>query len=154
MAREMKKRVSPFGLENSDAIDENERILAAGRQQRKENREKVKASGEKADNTAPAPSSINADAPASSTRNTDTPAPSVTNVESLAPSASVSAPSVSAPVAQTPSTAQTSAKATSGIVVDVPIDDYMALMQMKVMTRRTLKDLALQAIHEFVKRNK
>ncbi len=28
----------------------------------------------------------------------------------------------------------------------------MALMQMKIMTRRTLKDLALQAIHEFVER--
>lgn len=54
----------------------------------------------------------------------------------------------------TPPVAPAVAKTTNGIVVDVPIDDYMALMQMKVMTRRTLKDLALQAIHEFVERNK
>lgn len=45
-------------------------------------------------------------------------------------------------------------KATSGIVVNVPLDDYMALMQIKLNTRRPLKELALQAIHEFVERNK
>lgn len=45
-------------------------------------------------------------------------------------------------------------KATSGIVVNVPLDDYMALMQIKLSTRRPLKELALQAIHEFVERNK
>lgn len=113
MAREMKKRVSQFGLENSKAIDESERILEAGRQQRKEIRER-KESGE--------------------------------DVESVTiPSAEV--PTVTAPVVPVK-------KTTNGIVVDVPIDDYMALMQMKVMTRRTLKDLALQAIHEFVERNK
>lgn len=113
MAREMKKRVSQFGLENSKAIDENERILEAGRQQRKEIRER-KESGEDAESvTIP----------------------------------SAEAPTVTAPVVP-------AKKTTNGIVVDVPIDDYMALMQMKVMTRRTLKDLALQAIHEFVEKYK
>ena len=112
MAREMKRRVTPFCLDKSDAIDENERIFEAGRQQRQENNkeentEQVSVSGE-----------------SKPTTNT------------------------------TPPVAQPVAKATNGIVVDVPIDDYMALMQMKVMTRRTLKDLALQAIHEFVERNK
>lgn len=115
MAREMKKRVSQFGLENSKAIDESERILEAGRQQRKEIRER-KESGEDAE-----------------------------FVTVTIPSAEV--PTVTAPVVPVK-------KTTNGIVVDVPIDDYMALMQMKVMTRRTLKDLALQAIHEFVERNK
>ena len=112
MAREMKRRVTPFCLDKSDAIDENERIFEAGRQQRQENNkeektEQVSVSGE-----------------SKPTTNT------------------------------TPPVAQPVAKATNGIVVDVPIDDYMALMQMKVMTRRTLKDLALQAIQEFVERNK
>lgn len=110
MAREMKKRVSQFGLENSKAIDESERILEAGRQQRKEIRER-KESGEDAEFVT-----------------------------------------VTIPSAEVPTV--TAKKTTNGIVVDVPIDDYMALMQMKVMTRRTLKDLALQAIHEFVERNK
>ena len=110
----MKKRVSPFGLENSDAIDEIERILEAGRQQRKENREKQEEKTEQA--------SVSGEN--KPTTNTTSPV------------------------------AQPVAKATNGIVVDVPINDYMGLMQMKIMTRRTLKDLALQAIHEFVERNK
>lgn len=46
------------------------------------------------------------------------------------------------------------AKTENGIVVNVPMDDYMKLMMLKIQTGRTLKDLALQAIHEFVERNK
>lgn len=45
-------------------------------------------------------------------------------------------------------------KTENGIVVNVPMDDYMQLTMMKFQTGRTLKDLALQAIHEFVERNK
>lgn len=45
-------------------------------------------------------------------------------------------------------------KTENGIVVNVPMDDYMQLMMLKIQTSRTLKDLALQAIHEFVERNK
>lgn len=45
-------------------------------------------------------------------------------------------------------------KTENGIVVNVPMDDYMKLMMLKIQTGRTLKDLALQAIHEFVERNK
>lgn len=45
-------------------------------------------------------------------------------------------------------------KTENGIVVNVPMDDYMQLTMLKIQTGRTLKDLALQAIHEFVKRNK
>lgn len=45
-------------------------------------------------------------------------------------------------------------KTENGIVVNVPMDDYMQLMMLKIQTGRTLKDLALQAVHEFVDRNK
>ena len=45
-------------------------------------------------------------------------------------------------------------KTANGIVVNVPMEDYMQLTMMKFQTGRTLKDLALQAIHEFVERNK
>lgn len=119
MAREMKKRVSPFGLENSDAIDENERILEAGRQQRQENRENNKESGVEVASAA---------TPLTESQRTTVPV--------------------------VPATPRPAKKTTNGIVVDVPIDDYLALMQMKVLTRRTLKELALQAIHEYVERNK
>ena len=58
-----------------------------------------------------------------------------------------------ATVAHTPFVAK-GKKSENGIVVNVPMDDYMQLMIMKIQTGRTLKDLALQAIHEFVDRNK
>ena len=114
MAREMTKKTKRFSLEESDAIEENERILESGSQQRRENREKKEEEAEQP--------------PVSGENN---------------PTANTTSP-VARPVA----------KSTNGIVVNVPIDDYMALMQMKIMTRRTLKVLALQAIHEFVERNK
>ena len=44
-------------------------------------------------------------------------------------------------------------KTENGIVVNVPMEDYMQLTMMKFQTGRTLKDLALQAIHEWVERN-
>lgn len=115
MAREVTNRLKRFSLEKSDAIEENERILEAGSQKRKENRE-----AEQAD-TASSP----------------------------------------APVAQEPERSKQTnpfdlhgKKTANGIVVNVPMDDYMQLTMMKFQTGRTLKDLALQAIHEFVERNK
>lgn len=42
----------------------------------------------------------------------------------------------------------------NGIVIDVPIEDYLALVGIKMTTGKTLKELALQAVHEFVERNK
>ena len=115
MAREVTNRPKRFSLEKSDAIEENERILEAGSQKRKENRE-----AEQAD--------------------TD---------------------SSPAPVAQEPERSKQTnpfdlqgKKTANGIVANVPMDDYMQLTMMKFQTGRTLKDLALQAIHEFVERNK
>lgn len=128
MAREINKKVRPFRLENSDVIEENERILEAGSQQRKENRENKE---EKADQTATASPSSTASTPAPVSHEPeqiDTP----TNRFDL----------------------QQGKKTANGIVVNVPMEDYMQLTMMKFKTGRTLKDLALQAIHEFVERNK
>lgn len=127
MAREMNKKIRPFRLENSDVIEENERILEAGSQQRKENRENKE---EKAEQTSTA-----------------------------SPSSTASTP---APVSHEPEQIDTPTnkfdlqgkKIANGIVVNVPMEDYMQLTMMKFNTGRTLKDLALQAIHEFVERNK
>ena len=116
MARDIVKKTKRFSLEESDAIEENERILEAGSKQRKENRENDK--------------------------------------EKKAETTSAATPSMEVPAMAAHAAIPSTRKSTNGIVVDVPIDDYMALMQMKIMTRRTLKDLALQAIHEFVERNK
>lgn len=43
---------------------------------------------------------------------------------------------------------------TNGIVVNVPMEDYFQLMMLKKIEKKTLKELALQAIHEFVERNR
>lgn len=118
MAREMKNRPMPFALAKSDVIEENERILEAGRQQRKENREAEK-------NSASNPDPV-AQEPVSTTTTTTTPS----------------------------TLAAKSKKMENGIVVNVPMEDYMQLMMMKFQTGHSLKKLALQAIHEFVERNK
>lgn len=57
-------------------------------------------------------------------------------------------------VAVPPLQAVKAKKSKSGIVIDVPIEDYLALVSIKMTTGNTLKELALQAVHEFVERNK
>lgn len=56
-------------------------------------------------------------------------------------------------VITTPVSSVKTKKTENGIVINVPMADYMQLTMMKIQTGRTLKDLALQAIHEFVERN-
>lgn len=77
-------------------------------------------------------------------------------VKDAAPvAAPTTAPTAQAP-ASMPDAAPTTVKAkktTNGIVIDVPMPEYIKLTMMKVQTGRTLKDLALQAIREFVERN-
>ena len=58
------------------------------------------------------------------------------------------------PVATATVAASKYRKTKNGIVVDVPMEDYVELSRMKIETGRTLKDLALQAIQEFIQRNK
>jgi hypothetical protein len=150
MAREMKKRVAHFGLENSDAIDENERILEAGRQQRQENREK-KGSGEAAANTVTA-SSAEVPATEKSTVSTTT---SETETSTTI-----------TPVADQPATTSFSndiaanmrkpkgKKTENGITIYVPMEYYERIALMKMRTGVPIKDLALQAVIEFLDRNK
>lgn len=150
MAREMKKRVAHFGLENSDAIDENERILEAGRQQRQENREK-KGSGEAAANAVTASS---AEVPA-----TEKPTVSTTTSET-------ETSTTITPVADQPATASFSnniavnmrkpkgKKTENGITIYVPMEYYERIALMKMRTGVPIKDLALHAVIEFLDRNK
>ena len=63
MAREITNKPKRFSLEGSDAIEENERILESGSQQRRENRENK----ERMEETVSA-----ANAPSSDTTGTDT----------------------------------------------------------------------------------
>lgn len=150
MAREMKKRVAHFGLENSDAIDENERILEAGRQQRQENREK-KGSGEAAANTVTASS---AEVPATekstvSTKTSETErSTTITSVADQPATTSFSndiAANMRKPKGK---------KTENGITIYVPMEYYERIALMKMRTGVPIKDLALQAVIEFLDRNK
>lgn len=159
MAREMKKKIMPFGLENSDVIEENERILEAGRQQRKKNREAKQA--EQANNAFTESTTSDAATVPESTFVPTTSTTSTISTASTEPAASPAPTSASATQepAQTDTPTnrfdlQQGKKTANGIVVNVPMDDYVQLTMMKFQTGRTLKDLALQAIHEFVERNK
>lgn len=149
MAREMKKRVAHFGLENSDAIDENERILEAGRQQRQENREK-KGSGEAA---AKAVTASSAEVPA-------------TGKQTFSTTSETETSTTITPVADQPATTSFSndiaanmrkpkgKKTENGITIYVPMEYYERIALMKMRTGVPIKDLALQAVIEFLDRNK
>ena len=135
MAREMKKRVAHFGLAQSKAIDENERILEAGRQQRQENREKKNSGGEV----------MNADATADiSTAEVSNPTIPVTE-QPATPSFSNDIVNIRKPKGK---------KTENGITIYVPMEYYERIALMKMRTGVPIKDLALQAVIEFLDRNK
>ena len=146
MARKMDYKPTRFGLENSDAIEENDRIIEAGRQQRQENREK-RESGEAAASVLTMPSSDTpgTDNPAASTtKDTEIPA----NVENQSESTSFSnaiAVNMRKPKGK---------KTENGITIYVPMEYYERIALMKMRTGIPIKDLALQAVIEFLDRNK
>ena len=136
MAREMKRRVAHFGLDKSNAIDENERILEAGRQQRQENREKKESVGE----------TMNADATAE-TSTTEVLNPTIPVTEQPA------TPSFSNDIAMNIRKPK-GKKTENGITIYVPMEYYERIALMKMRTGVPIKDLALQAVIEFLDRNK
>ena len=111
MAREVTNKPKRFKLQESDAIEENERILESGSQQRQENRENKE---ETAEQSAP-------------TYGTDI----VMNAYKLK-----------------------GKKTENGITIYVPMEYYERIVMMKMRTRIPIKDLALQAVIEFLDRNK
>ena len=146
MAREITNKPKRFSLEGSDAIEENERILESGSQQRKENREK-KDSMEAAASAAPvqsldAPSSYNQAA------STTTEAEVQTNVANQ-PEATSFSNAIAANMRK-----PKGKKTENGITIYVPMEYYERIALMKMRTGVPIKDLALQAVIEFLDRNK
>lgn len=105
----------------------------------------------KADNTLAAPQTVSNAPHATSPVNIDDPL--AVDTASVETAETIDESREKANVAHIPFVAK-GKKSENGIVVNVQMDDYMQLMMMKIQTGRTLKDLALQAIHEFVDRNK
>lgn len=72
--------------------------------------------------------------------------------------ASISAPSVAPAVITAPASEPTSRKAgkktQNGITIYVPMEYYMQILQMKMETGTPIKDIALQAVIEYLDRHK
>ena len=111
MAREVTNRPKRFSLEKSDAIEENERILESGSQQRQENRENKEETAEQSAPTYGTNIVMNARKPKGK-------------------------------------------KTENGITIYVPMEYYERIVMMKIRTGVPIKDLALQAVIEFLDRNK
>lgn len=150
MAREMSKKTKRFSLEESDAIEENERILDAGLQQRKENREK-KESGEEVVSATPAPSAETSaiDKPTASATTSEPPTPTNTTSATDQPATT----SFSNDIAMNMRKPK-GKKTENGITIYVPMEYYERIALMKMRTGVPIKDLALQAVIEFLDRNK
>ena len=146
MAREMTKKTKRFSLEESDAIEENERILESGSQQRMEKREN-KESREAAASAANAPSL--------DTQGTDTPTV-FTTTEIDVPTNVVNQPSTTSFSNDIAANIRKpkSKKTENGITIYVPMEYYERIALMKMRTGIPIKDLALQAVIEFLDRNK
>ena len=111
MAREVTNKPKRFRLQESDAIEENERILEAGSQQRQENRENKEETAEQSAPTYSSDIVMNARKPKGK-------------------------------------------KTENGITIYVPMEYYEQIVMMKMRTGVPIKDLALQAVIEFLDRNK
>ena len=146
MAREMEYKPTRFGLKKSDAIEENDRIIEAGRQKRLENREKK-------DRMEAAASA--AHEPSSDTPGTDNPAASITTETEMPinvanqPATTSFSNDISVNVRK-----QKGKKTENGITIYVPMEYYERIVMMKMRTGVPIKDLALQAVIEFLDRNK
>lgn len=82
-------------------------------------------------------------------------APASASAIAATQTSAIPAPAAPAPTAaREPAPAVKAKKTENGIVVYVPMTDYMQLSLLKIQTGRTLKDLVLQAVHEFVDRNR
>lgn len=134
MAREVTNKPKRFRLQESDAIEENERILESGSQQRKENRENKK------EKTDPVPAS----GESKSTMSTNVPSTPIVE-QSVSTYSSDIMQNVRKPKGK---------KTENGITIYVPMEYYERIALMKMRTGIPIKDLALQAVIEFLDRNK
>ena len=154
MARQAKNNVNKFkGLEDSPAIQGIEKIYEANeeahqkrvaealeKQQGKQHGEQAIIESEQQPQVT-APSASDAPAPAS---------PSAPSTPSVAPDA----PAPAAPISEPASMRKAGKKTQNGITIYVPMEYYMQILQMKMETGTPIKDIALQAVIEYLDRHK
>lgn len=141
MARQMTNKFREFSLDNAPIVKENERIFDS---------KKTQVEPTVAERAVAARAEV----------------PEVLAEQTVsAASGSKEGPSAVPPAmeqaAEQPKTAEAPSwdkpkakKSTSGIAINIPMEDYLELSRMKLEYGCTLKELALQAIHEFVERHR
>lgn len=149
MARQAKNNVNKFkGLEDSPAIQGIEKIYEANEEARQKRVAEAleKQQGEQA--TIESEQQPQVTAPASAA-----PAPAAPSAPST-PSVAPAAPASAAPVSEPASMRKTGKKTQNGITIYVPMEYYMQILQLKMETGVPIKDIALQAVIEYLDRHK
>ena len=139
MARQAKSSIHKFeGLEDSPAIKGIEKIYEANEEARQkraaealEKQQNGKGAAESDPQTQDAPPS----------------APSVSPAPSVAPAV------ITTPASE-PTSRKAGKKTQNGITIYVPMEYYMQILQMKMETGTPIKDIALQAVIEYLDRHK
>lgn len=139
MARQAKSSIHKFeGLEDSPAIKGIEKIYEANEEARQkraaEALEKQQNGQGDAENDP-------------QTQDASLSAPSVAPAQSVAPAV------ITAPASE-PTSRKAGKKTQNGITIYVPMEYYMQILQMKMETGTPIKDIALQAVIEYLDRHK
>ena len=139
MARQAKSSIHKFeGLEDSPAIKGIEKIYEANEEARQkraaEALEKQKNGQGDAENDP-------------QTQDASLSATSVAPAQSVAPAV------ITAPASE-PTSRKAGKKTQNGITIYVPMEYYMQILQMKMETGTPIKDIALQAVIEYLDRHK
>ena len=139
MKRQAKSSIHKFeGLEDSPAIKGIEKIYEANEEARQ------KRAAEALEKQQ------NGQGDAESEQQTQATSPSA---QSVAPAPSVTPAVITAPASE-PTSRKAGKKTQNGITIYVPMEYYMQILQMKMETGTPIKDIALQAVIEYLDRHK
>ena len=139
MARQAKSSIHKFeGLEDSPAIKGIEKIYEANEEARQKRSAEALEKQQNGQGEAENDPQIQ-DASLS--------APSVAPAQSVAPAV------ITAPASE-PTSRKAGKKTQNGITIYVPMEYYMQILQMKMETGTPIKDIALQAVIEYLDRHK
>ena len=139
MKRQAKSSIHKFeGLEDSPAIKGIEKIYEANEEARQKRAAEALEKQKNGQGDAESEQQTQAESPSAQSV---TPAPSVTPAVITAP-------------ASEPTSRKAGKKTQNGITIYVPMEYYMQILQMKMETGTPIKDIALQAVIEYLDRHK
>lgn len=153
MARKQERKYISFNLGKSQVVEENERILSRPTTPQQTPVTSPTEATEPAEATAPAPTAAPAAAPTAAS--VAQPQPQVQQPQVHQPK--VQQPQPTAQAAQPivmQSAGNRSKRTEQGITVLVPIEYYQQIVLMKMRTGIPIRDIALQAVIEFVDKHR